>query len=423
MLKEKVFKILEKNFSKVNSQNELVSYRSILDADIHSSIKNYVKAELKILFSRDKSLIKKKSVFNYSSAKTEFIFHQLFDEIVKSTFISLEEVNNLFLQAISFNLSHLIKPNWSLKKIIFNEKKNISSSDFFHLIEYAYFFPYQKNIIIKYFRKFDYNSIESEKFEEVLKKIDDKLFSENKKEILLDFFNTSLDFTDTSYANKVEVEIILSYLSDKGLAEEFDKLKKYVEMNKVETISKSEFESILFHTSKNEFAEDKGNETNKNFVSLDKEENPEQLTQIEDISDIKNQTNKDQIVSENNLNENENYSLFDEEFEEELFNESENSISETQGEEVINKNSKNENQKSASDFLKYLTEKEILRIQENIFNSDSEDFVITIEKLISSKSYDDSLRILNEIVNSYHIDSDSKEINLLKSALQKFFEG
>jgi hypothetical protein len=421
MLKEQVFNILGKNFSKISSDNEIVNYKTILESDIHPSIKNYIKSELKILFSRDKALIKKKSVFNYSSVKTDFLFHQIFDELIKSTFISSEEVNNLLLQAISFNLSHLIKPNWSLRKIIFNDKKNISSNDFFYLIEYAFFYPYQKNIVVKYFKKFDYNLIDSEKFEETLKKIDIKLFKENKKEILLDFFNVALDFIDTAKTNFLHSEIILSYLSDKGLAEEYDIIKKYIDKNKIDKLSKTEFEQILFNT--NSDLQNKNIQDDKqDLIITHEEEDLLDSNELNETSDNENLHSK--IKFENNSSDSENLSLFDEELEDESSNEESETTKQLKSElQSLKNEADNINYNLASDFLKYFSEKEIQRIQENIFNSDSEDFVFMIEKIISASSYEDSIQILNEIVQLYQIDYNSKEINLLKSALQKFYKG
>lgn len=422
MLKEQVFNILEKNFSKLSSDNEILNYKSILESDLHPSIKNYIKSELKILFSRDKALIKKKSIFNYSSVKTDFLFRQLFDEIIKSTFISLEEIKNLLLQAISFNLSHLIKPNWSLKKIIFNDKKTITSKDFFYLIEYAYFYLYQKNIVIKYFRKFDYNIIDSDKFEEILKKIDLKLFKENKREILSDFFSTSTNFIYAAKNDYLQSEIILSYLSDKGLAEEYDIIKKYIDKNKIDKLSKTEFEQILFNTSNSALQNKNIQDDKQDLIITHKEEDLLDSNELNETSDNENLHSK--IKLENNSSDSENLSLFDEELEDESSNEESETTKQLKSElQSLKNEADNKNYNLASDFLKYFSEKEIQRIQENIFNSDSEDFVFMIEKIISASSYEDSIQILNEIVQLYQIDYNSKEINLLKSALQKFYIG
>lgn len=421
MLKEQVFNILETNYSKIIFDNDIVSYKTILESDIHPSIKNYIKSELKILFSRDKALIKKKSVFNYSSVKTDFLFHQIFDELIKSTFISSEEVNNLLLQAISFNLSHLIKPNWSLKKLIFNDKKNISSNDFFYLIEYAYFYPYQKNIVIKYFKKFDKNLIESEKFEEILKKIDLLLFKEHRKEILLDFHTTALNYTNSSLTNCLQSEVILSFLLDKGLTEDYKKIKQYFDAKKKYELSKTEFEEVLFQIDKVPL-ESETIQEQPAFTLFKDEDELKDSNLNEEKAEIENVDNKIQL--EDNSDKNENFTLFDEELEEfSLHLESETDLEKKFELHPQQNDTHNKNYDLASEFLKYLTEKEIQKIQENIFNSDSDDFISFIENLVIAKSYEDSTIILNKMADDYHIDQSSKEILLLKNALEKFFNG
>lgn len=426
MLKEQVFVILNEVLSKFNFKNDQVSYKAIFDSDIHPAIKNYFRAELKILFTKDKSLIKKKSVFNYSSNKIDFLFNQIFDELLKSTVINSEELNNLLLQAISFNLSHLIKPNWSLKKLIFNDKKSINSNDFFYLLDYAFFFSYQKNIVSKYFKKFDYNYIEVEKFDDVLNKIDIKLFNENKKELLLDFFHSALDFTDRAKNQILASDIVLTHLASKELNDEYTKIKNYIEKTNQVNLSISDFEKILFNSAEAPdvipIAED--DSLNSYSIEGDNEEIVDEMNK----SDLKEEfsTNLNKFKKEKN---DDNLSLFDDEpeiiFENEtVSNQSDEVFSEDIIISEISDNNKSEVEKiSASDFLQYLSEKEISRIQENLFNSDSEDFISFVEQLVSAKSFEDSLIKLEKLSNEFQIDQSSKEMNLLKIALQKFYIG
>lgn len=426
MLKEQVFVILNEVLSKFNFKNDQISYKAIFDSDIHPAIKNYFRAELKILFSKDKSLIKKKSVFNYSSNKIDFLFNQIFDELLKSTVINSEELNNLLLQAISFNLSHLIKPNWSLKKLIFNDKKSINSNDFFYLLDYAYFFSYQKNIISKYFKKFDYNYIEVEKFDDVLNKIDIKLFNENKKALLLDFFHSALDFTDRAKNQILANDIVLTYLASKELNDEYTKIKNYIEKTNQVNLSISDFEKILFSSAEvpNVIPIAENDSLNSYSIEGDNEEVVDETNK----SDLKEEfsTNHNKFKKEKN---DDNLSLFDDEPEIILENESvSNQSDEVFSEDItISENSDNNKSEvekiSASDFLQYLSEKEISRIQENLFNSDSEDFISFIEKLVIAKSFEDSLIKLENLSNEFQIDQSSKEMNLLKIALQKFYKG
>lgn len=426
MLKEQVFVILNEVLSKFNFKNDQISYKAIFDSDIHPAIKNYFKAELKILFSKDKALLKKKSVFNYSSNKLDYLFNQIYDELLKSTFINSEEFNNLLLQAISFNLSHLIKPNWSLKKLIFNDKKSINSNDFFYLLDYPYFFSYQKNIILKYFKKLDYNYIEVEKFDDVLKKIDIKLFKENKKELLIDFFQSALDFTDRAKNQILASDIVLTYLASKELNDEFIKIKNFIEKSNQVNLSISDFEEILFNATEapNVISITEDDSLNSYSIDGDNEEDVDERKKSDLKKDLS--TNLNKFKKEKN---DDNLSLFDDEPEITFENESlSNHNDDVFSEDIITSensyNDKSEVEKiSASDFLQYLSEKEISRIQENLFNSDSEDFISFVEQLVSAKSFEDSLIKLNNLFNEFQIDQSSKEINLIKITLQKFYKG
>jgi len=424
MFKEKVFELLNLNLSKVVFKDDSISYKNILDSDIHPAIKNYIKAEIKLLFSRDKSIIKKKSVFNYESSKIDFLFNQLFDELIKITKLTSDELNNLFLQAISFNLSHLIKPNWSLKKLIFNDKKSVSKNDFLFLIDYAYFFPYQKSILIKYFNKLNNSSIDVEKFDDVIIKIDKKLFDENKQGILKDFFNSCSDFINNSEEEHLSVDPILAFLTNKNLDADLAKLRDYIDNNQIIKISFDELQKVLI----DKVDEDESNQSD--FI-VDSAENEnifrEEENSEEKISDSVSD-NKDEIQIKS-IEIGENLSLFDEE---ELDSKEDNSLIEKDktlsipiSSDNLNFTPENKSVKSnrtAADLFEFLTRKEINRIQDNLFNSDSEDFIIVIEKLISSDSYTDSLIVLDKVVKSYQINEDSKELFTLKLALQKFFE-
>lgn len=421
MFKEKVFELLKLNLSKVVLKDDSISYKNILDSDIHPAIKNYIKAELKLLFSKDKAIIKKKSVFNYESNKIDFLFNQIFDELIKISKLTSEELNNLFLQAISFNLSHLIKPNWSLKKLIFNDKKSVSKNDFLFLVDYAYFFPYQKNILIKYFNRLNNSSIDVEKFDDVIIKIDKKLFEENKQDILLNFFNSCSDFINNAKDEFLSVDPVLTFLTDKKLEADLLKLRDYIENKKIIKISLEELQNVLIYKD-DSIQSDVSMDSIEDKNIVNEEENIEALNQ--DYDSVIKDDNKS-----NSLETDEELSLFDEEElnskEDDTINKKDNFISTPQASENLTSSYENHSikqKRTASDLLEFLTRKEIKRIQDNLFNSDSEDFIIVIEKLISSDSYENSLIILDKVIRSYQINESSKELFTLKLALQKFYE-
>jgi hypothetical protein len=73
------------------------------------------------------------------------------------------------------------------------------------------------------------------------------------------------------------------------------------------------------------------------------------------------------------------------------------------------------------DMFSFLSKKEIDRIIKNVFNSDSEDFANTIEKMSACNSLDEANEILENIFKYARIKSRSKEAAALSKAATKYF--
>ncbi len=80
------------------------------------------------------------------------------------------------------------------------------------------------------------------------------------------------------------------------------------------------------------------------------------------------------------------------------------------------------NKENFDDIFSFLTTKEIDRIIKNLFNSDSEDFANTVEKLSKCNSFDEANEILTNIFKYARIKPHSKEATALTRAVTKYFE-
>ncbi|MCX7612266.1 MAG: hypothetical protein N2043_11825 [Ignavibacterium sp.] len=409
MLKELVFNLLNLNFEKLNFKNDYLSYKDIIDSNVHPAIKNYIQAETKILFQKDLYTLKKKSIFNYSSKKIYFLFDEIFKETIKSTFLNQEDIKNLFLQAISFNISHLIKPNWSLKKLIFNDKKNIGINDFYYFLDYAFFYPYQKKIIQNYFGKKDLISVDADDFEKLLQKIDQKLFSEYKKEIILDFINNSIEFLELVSNKFIPNEVVYSFLYDKSLNEEAKIFKDYISNKNDNVINEAELlELFSLNFSPDKELSSQMNDKNKSEFE---ESETEKIKSYENLK-VNHKKIEDAITKQETL------SLFDDIKES---NEIEPEKEIKYSSPIIQTNLEKQKDKAVDQFLSLLSKKEISKIQENIFNYDYDDFINFIEKIISNENYESSLHSFEELIKYYNIDQSSKEMKVLKNAIKDFF--
>lgn len=75
----------------------------------------------------------------------------------------------------------------------------------------------------------------------------------------------------------------------------------------------------------------------------------------------------------------------------------------------------------AEDIFSFLSKKEIDKIIKNLFNSDSEDFANTVEKMSECSNYEEASRILDSVFKYARIKPHSKEAAMLKGAVAKFF--
>lgn len=77
--------------------------------------------------------------------------------------------------------------------------------------------------------------------------------------------------------------------------------------------------------------------------------------------------------------------------------------------------------KKSEDVFTYLSAKEIDRIIKNLFNSDSEDFANTIEKLTMCDTYEEAAVILESIFKYARIKPHSRDAASLTTAVAKYF--
>lgn len=73
------------------------------------------------------------------------------------------------------------------------------------------------------------------------------------------------------------------------------------------------------------------------------------------------------------------------------------------------------------DIFSFLSKKEIDKIIDSVFNSDSEDFASTIEKISECSNYEEAAEILKTVFTSYKVGELSKEAVLLTNAVARYF--
>ncbi|MEP0862668.1 MAG: hypothetical protein HRF52_14640 [Ignavibacterium sp.] len=506
--------------NRIKNLGEVFTIEKLLEADIHPAIKKYIEAEIDFLIYDDRKKLLQNSIFDYTGNKIARYFELISQEIKKSKRVNVEDIQKLVLQAVSFNANYVVRPKWSLTKLIFGNNKSISNEELSMMLNYIYYYDYLKKIIEAYLEKRKLLTISVTEFELILNKIDRELFQYDKQKLIDNSLISIADFFSIGALNKssVTVECVENFLKEKNLIDELIKLKRVFSEDTRKPIPIDDIKKVIYSTtpiitqevekseaelSTNE--ELKEEETQANPLEIENEkleptnesiseevvsnEIPEEETE-EKVSDeveqifenieeeLESDEGTDEIKPLTEKEEQELLSFYDkelkkvdevaeetneidsslkeleQEMQEALDNEIEISdeieieeviefetegekeniqldITERTGEEQhVEENevpaediSENEEKKPnrEKDIFSYLSKKEIDRIIDSVFNSDSEDFASTIERISECSTYEEATEILKTVFTTYKVGELSKEAVLLTNAVARYF--
>ncbi|WP_304131220.1 hypothetical protein [Ignavibacterium album] len=492
--------------NRIKNLGEVFTIEKLLEAEIHPAIKKYIEAEIDFLIYDDRKKLLQNSIFDYTGNKIAKYFDLISQEIKKSKRVNVEDIQKLVLQAVSFNANYVVRPKWSLVKLIFGNNKSVSNEEIQMMLNYIYYYDYLKNIIEAYLEKRKLLTITVTEFELILNKIDRELFQYDKQKLVDNSLASIADFFSIGALSKssVTIESVEIFLKEKNLIDELIKLKRAFsdDVRKpvpIEDIKKAIYSTTPIVTTDNEVIEtiesgEKENideetesKTSDTQIKSDVEEEivkdkPEEETlkmkdssEVEEIledieEELETEDNSEEIKPLTEKEEQELLSFYDQELEKveeaseesaeidstlkELEQEMQENINneieisdEIEIEEVIefekedSEQSPSEVESASADILKsdetektsgqltrrekdlfsFLSNKEIEKIIDAVFNSDSEDFASTVEKISECASYEEATEILKTVFTTYKVGELSKEAVLLTNAVARYF--
>jgi hypothetical protein len=222
--------ITDFTLNNVKKLGAFFTFEKLLDTNIHPAIKQYLNAEFEYLIYEDRQKLIERSLFDYSGAKITHYFTLISEEIKKTKKVSYEDIKTLISRAISFNVSYVIKPNWSLQKLVFGEKKSVPVSELELVLNYPYYYDYFKNVFRAYLSKRSVVTITSTEFELIINKVDRELFSAHFEKLVDNSIASIADFFSIGGLNKrsVSVEAVELFLKEKNLIDHLLKLKRAI---------------------------------------------------------------------------------------------------------------------------------------------------------------------------------------------------
>ena len=200
--------------NKVKGLGSFFTYEKLAGTDLHPAILRYISAELDYMIYTDRKKLLQNSYFDYSGNEIFQRFHEISGEIKKTKKISIEDVKKLIIQAVSFNANYVVRPKWSVTKLIYHDLKYVSSDELEMMLNYVYYYDYIKNVLAAYLSKRKIVQLSATEFDLILNKIDRELFKSNADQLIYnalksigDFFN--IGGLDKTKVSPIAVEILL----------------------------------------------------------------------------------------------------------------------------------------------------------------------------------------------------------------------
>lgn len=236
--------------NKVKELGSFITVEKLLATDIHPAIKKYVEGEIDYLISEDRKKLIENSLFDYSGTEISNYFNLIGNEIKKTKKISFEDIKNIVLQAVSFNANYVVRPKWSLSKLIFGNNKSVSVNELKLMLRYTYYYEYLNNVFIAYISKKKILNITVTEFELIVNKIDRELFTLHQSKLVDNALYAIADYFSIGGLNKsnVSVEAVENFLKEKNLTELLFKLKRAYSNSSKKKVDIEDIRKVLYTT-------------------------------------------------------------------------------------------------------------------------------------------------------------------------------
>jgi len=428
MFEKEIQFITDFNLNKIKRLGSFFTLDDLTKAKVHPAIVQYISAEIDYLIFLDRQNLLQKSVFDYSGPEIVEHFLAISQEIKKNKLLPYEEVKKIIQQAVTFQLTYLLRPVWTLKKFVFDSSEIRSQEEVKLFLNYLYFFDYYKKIFLTILEKKKLLTISIFEFESLLEKIQRQLLDQQMKNVIENALMDAAEFINTGEVTKTKlaIETLEIFLKDKGLHNHIFKVRKLLSVDPKQKFELSEifsaiFSPVSFDDEEALVAEDKPDEVPTDESQLDIFQSAEEaLHEEEKLADELLKTTQEPEIEEEEISETIN-SVTDEVGTPELQTENyEEEILPVEDEDVIDE------KRALVEEESFVTEEEIPEDEEfaseEIENEESlsEETFLNEEQIADDKFEENDE--LESAVEKFSIESTESETENGEISFEKYFK-
>ena len=248
MFEKEIKFISDFSLNKVKKFGSFITFEKLSGTDLHPAIITYISSEFDYMIYRDRKKLLADSIFDYSGRKIIDQFKIIAEEIKRSKKISFEDVKKLIIQAVSFNINYVVRPKWSLTKLIYNDQDSVTVDELDRMLNYLYYYDYIKNVISAYISRRKVVQLSLTEFELILNKIDRELFKSNAEELINNAIQSIADFFNIGGINNDQVSLsgVEILLKEKNMIDYLLKLRHAMPDDSRKKYEIEDIKSVLY---------------------------------------------------------------------------------------------------------------------------------------------------------------------------------
>ncbi len=213
--------IIDYSTNKVKSLESKATLAELIKSGLHPAIIKYISAQISLMIENDRQKLLKESSFDYNTKSINNYFSLITKEIKKNYKIDLNTVNKAINIAVNLHFNHLLRPKFTITKLLFNKDNVKNTNEIKLLLSHFYYYDYFINLIIKYLDKKHPDYLTTQEFTELYDKIDRLLLETYPSYVLESNINGTCDFFNIGDVNKNKMHLSAFelFLGEKNLTE------------------------------------------------------------------------------------------------------------------------------------------------------------------------------------------------------------
>ena len=251
MLEDVMDVFIERIRKKVLADDKMkeVPLAYLMTLDIPQSIKHFFDQEVELWIREEEEKFTSSDRFNYDLPEVRVLIDQIFDILKQTAQFSLPKFNQLLERAVKLQMNFVIEPHRTLTQFLFKDDRIISTIEVYDTLKYFFQFEYYKEAISDYFNTKYMKRISQEQFINLINKIDEKVFSENRVEMTLKVIKTIMNFLSDAKGTEVTslpTDVLIAALKDRNLTDLVERVEQAQKQIQLTDMSFDDIESILF---------------------------------------------------------------------------------------------------------------------------------------------------------------------------------